>query len=317
MRSTEHETWTEYHWEKGDLVRLRRATSGHGVFQAKAGAWGVVGDDRDGYWLKLDLNGYSERHDGYGNGGSASRFDLIPWVREPADDEAIRRNVADALKTLSRPCGKVVARRDGRGVNLTVPTTGIMSSASITVTNPCLPDLLPHVGSGGASPDDLPDIDWRLNAIGHAFLDDLGWSGTESLAGGGNAFKLSRERRGAFVIEDLGTGIVHRITNPLADRLHRANARQVGMLHDGDMPDIARRSIPYPRTLRRDPATGLAVVETDKTGIEIRFRDRAPLGLDGPDATRTRSACRRIMDISKWILIRHEEEPVEDASPRP
>lgn len=303
MKSTDHGTWTEYTWEKGDLVRLRKPGSRimHS-FDLPAGEFGLVVDDRDGYHVGISLHGYSRGIDSVAAHATMSRYDLEPWVREPRDEPAILRNVVETLRrlawTTNARTGQVSGGRIeivGDGINAMRGRSGFRIALAVLET------ALPYLGDGTGRADDPHGIDWTPNAAAHDLLDHEGCHASISLPGGGNAFDLAYDRRGVFTIRDLGTGLAGSFEGDDALRLLEANRTEVGILHDGRMPEIARRHLAYPRSLRNEPWNGLAVVEIDEVAVEVRRGGETVGRADGAEAHEIRRACRRISDLPAWF----------------
>lgn len=301
MRSVAHETWTEYHWDKGDMVRLKKDKGREGEWNhVPAGAFGrVVGGDD--YMMEISLHGYSNVEDSIKGFVRASRFDLIPWERSPEDEEAIERNARSVIQQLAWTEVVTVNRSapdrvsfegyamNGAGVRQGIRTNDLVLSA----VRPYLVEIDPTVKG---------QPHWLLNEKAHEFLDSMDEPRERKLAGGGNRFEFHWDRRGAFTIKDLGTGLTHLFEGDKAYALVEANRREVRWLHDNKMPEIAREAIPYPRSLRieRSKNEGLAVVELDERDLEIRRGDETAT-FTGDDAKAIRQACGRIQNLGKWL----------------
>lgn len=303
MKSTDHGTWTEYEWEKGDLVRLAKPGSPilHG-FDMPAGEFGVVVDDRDRYLVGISLHGYSRGFDSSAARATMSRFELEPWIREPRDEPAILRNVVETLRRLSW----MTNARTGtvsRG-RIEIVGDGIISMlgrSGFDINSIVLETALPYLGDGQGGADEPLGIVWKPNAAAHDLLDREGCRASISLPGGGSAFDLAYDRRGVFTIRDLGTGLAGSFEGDDALRLLEANRAEVGIIHNGRMPEIARRHLAYPRSLRNEPWNGLAVVETDEVAVEVRRGGETIGRADGAEAREIRRACRRIADLPAWF----------------
>lgn len=317
MKKIEHETWTEYGWEVGDLVRLKKDEPSRlrWLDPAKAGEFGVVTDIRDGYFVGVSLHGFSRPEDSIGGGVRISRFDLVPWEREPRDEPALRERVLELVKVLAwqtqaKPrqaeAGRVCLR--GRQVSL------MGGDRSFYVNKAVLADALPYLGDGRGSPDRLDAMRFDVNAAGHALLDAAGSRRTVGLAGGGGLFELAWDRTGKFRVKDLLTDREHEIGGAEGLRLLEENRRQVGLITDGRMPDIVREAIPYPRALRGQRDMG--VVETSPDAVELRRGDDVS-AIEGGAAKLLRRACKRVRDLSRWIDAHPEIIPGPADSPAP
>lgn len=301
MRSIAHETWTEYHWDKGDMVRLKTSKGREGRWDhVPAGAFGrVVGGDD--YMMEISLHGYSNAEDSISGFVRVSRFDLLPWERSAEDEEAIQRNVRAVIGQLAWMELSGIERSapdrvsfDGYGLN------GVGVRQSVRTNDLVLSALRPYLVDIvlGASPQPR----WLLNEKAHALLDSMDVPAEHGLAGGGNCFKLHWGRRGSFRIVDLGTGMSHVFEGDKARELVQANRREVRWLHDNKMPQIAREALPYPRSLRIEPGRqeSLVVVELDEGEVEIR-QDGGSRTFSGEEAKAIRQACRRVNDLGKWL----------------
>lgn len=301
MRSIAHETWTEYHWEKGDMVRLKKDKGAEGKWDhVPAGAFGrVVGTDD--YMVEVSLHGYWGAEDSIRGFVRASQFDLVPWERSPEDEEAIQHNALYVIRQLSwmevtsvlRSAPDRVAFEgyslNGAGVRVGVRTNDLVLSA----VRPYLVEI---------DPDASPQPRWLLNDKAHALLDSLDELAVRRLAGGGACFELHWSRRGVFSIKDLGTGETRAFEGEKAQELIEANRREVRWLHDNGMARIAREAIPYPRSLRIDRSNDetLVVVELDETDLEIR-RGADTATFTGEAAAAIRRACGPIKNLGRWL----------------
>lgn len=301
MRSIAHDTWTEYHWDKGDMVRLKTAKGVEGKWDhVPAGAFGrVVGGDD--YMMEISLHGYSNVEDSIKGFVRASRFDLVPWERSPEDEEAIQRNARSVVRQLAWMEVATVTRSAPDRVSFEgYSLNGVGVREGIRTNDLVLSAVRPHLV--GIDPASAPQPRWLLNEEAHALLDSMDEPRELRLAGGGNRFELHWNRRGAFKIKDLGTDLTHVFEGEKARELVEANRREVRWLHDNDMPRIAREALPYPRSLRieRTKDETLAVVELDESDLEIRRGDEA-VTYSGEDAKAIRQACKRIKDLGKWL----------------
>lgn len=297
MKAIQHPTWTQYEWENGDLVRLKKPNGGLGSWDHKeAGEFGQITDARSQHYIEISHHGYTKTSDSIAGYSRAYHSDLVPWVQEPHDEAHLEARAIEVLKSLAW-LDVIESTHHPKAGTTTIVGHGLNSmtgTRSIPVRDPVLPYLLPYLGSGEIV--ERP-IDWRVNEAGHALLDSLDERLETSLAGGGNFYKLAWNRRGTFTIEDKGTDTVQTFEGEKAHALLVANRTNVGMLHDGKMPIIAREALDYPRTLRMG---NLKVVELDEIEVEIHHPDGVAV-FEGKHAKEIRRACVRVNDLLKWF----------------
>ncbi len=299
MKSTQHETCTEYHWEQGDMVRLKTGRNEGRWDEVKAGEFGRVLKGRDTYFVDVSMHGFSRGPDSIGAFCSVSSYDLEPWVRAPEDEAAIAANVEHLV-------GRLAWRTDARGrvdaegrVSVEGRSVGGVGPDSPIPTNMLvLADALRYLGDGTGSVDRIEAVDWTVNEAGNALLDAAGRRATVGLAGGGTAFRMEWDRRGRFLCKDICTEREHVFEGAEARRLLAANRREVGWIHDGRMPMIMRDSLDYPRTLRN--GGGAVVVELDAGSVEVRRGEEA-FHAEGEEAKLVRRACQRVSRMDRWL----------------
>lgn len=302
VKVTEHETWTHYEFEVGDLVRLKRDERGLGSWDHKeAGEFGRVVDAGSQHYLGISHHGFTKASDSIAGRSNVSSYQLVPWVMEPGDEVHLKARAIEALKALAWidvTAVKHDERTDwfelaGHGLSLMHGTRAAM------IRGAALPYLMPYLGTGEVA--DRP-TEWKLNESGQALLDSMGIPHEMELAGGGNSFKLTWGRRGTFSIHDKGTGSVQTFQGEKARDLMAANRDNVRTLHDGRMPEIARLALDYPRTLRMG---NLKVVELDPVEVEVTHPEGTAV-FEGAHAKDIRRACSRVKDLRKWFDARIE-----------
>lgn len=306
MKSTQHETWTEYDWEPGDLVRLKTGRNEGRWDEVRAGEFGRVLKGDDSYFVDVSLHGLSRGPDSIAALCRISRYDLEPWVRAPEDEAAIAANVEKLVADLAWRTG-ASGKADAEG-RVRIEGRAVMSvgpDSYVTTNTVVLGDALRYLGDGAGSVDRIGGVDWTVNEAGHALLDAAGRRATTVLAGGGNAFEMEWDRRGRFLAKDRCTGRELAFEGVEAMRLLDANRREVGWLHDGRMPAIMREALGYPRTLRNGGDGGVTVIESDADTVEVRHAGEV-FRAEGEEAKLVRRACQRVTHLGKWLDARPE-----------
>lgn len=297
MKAIQHPTWTQYEWENGDLVRLKKPNGGLGSWDHKeAGEFGRVTDARSQHYLEVSHHGYTKSSDSIAGYSRVSSYDLLPWLQEPRDEEALKARAIEVLNAIAWMDVIESSYHQETGTT-TIVGHGLNSmtgTRSVPIRAPALPYLLPYLGSGRVV--DRP-TEWHLNEAGHALLDSLDVRHETSLAGGGGVYDFAWNRRGTFTIKDKGTDTVQTFKGEKAYNLLVANRTNVRMLHDGKMRDVAREALDYPRTLRMG---NLKVIELDETEVEVRHPDGDAV-FEGNHAKEIRRACGRVNDLLKWF----------------
>lgn len=297
MKVIQHETWSKYEWENGDLVRLTKPESGLGSWDRKeAGEFGRVTDARSQHYIQISHHGYTKGSDSIAGFSRAFSSNLVPWVQEPRDEAHLKARAIEVLNALAwlDVIGSTHHPETGTTTVVGHGLNAMTGTRSIPVKDPALPYLLPYLASGEVV--ERPK-EWWLNEAGHALLDSLGVRHETSLAGGGNVYEFAWNRRGVFTIKDKGTGTTQTFEGEKAYRLLVANRTNVRMMHDGKMPDIAREMLDYPRTLRMG---NLKVVELDEAEVEVHHPDGNAV-FEGQHAKEIRRACGRVNDLLKWF----------------
>lgn len=300
MKIVQHDTWTEYQWERGDLVRLKRPeVSAYRGYGARAGDWGIVTSCRDSYYVEVSCHGYSRTMDSICGFANASKFDLQPWVRTPEDESAIERNIVDTLYRIAWLHGKIVTDHDHHSLSLHGRSISGGYHSRLCIRRLLLPELSRYILGASAEIDPL-SWSWTINEAGHTLLDQHQLQTTIGLPGGGNAFRLKFDRRGIVTVRDAGTAVEHEFTGAHAARLIDTRMVEVGVLTDGKFPLAIRKALPYPRSFRYDPHIGLAIIEVAPDEFAVHHLGRS-IGTVTTHAAALRRGCRKIVDLLSWI----------------
>lgn len=289
-------------WRPGDLVRIVDADSARARHSpALAGQWGVVVEHESDFSVWIDRAGYSLPLWAPG-GASVFASSLVPWKREPADETALRDNLLAVLKDLAFNRIDDIVRDEDGGLaisSVSIPNGYLLRGATIHANKVLAAELAPYL-----------DVD-RLKESAGRLLDENGFPRSRTLPGGGNNFRVSYCRDGQVAVQDLGTGTVHGFIGEAAEKIVEARLAEVGWNTDGRFPALLRSMLPFPRTLRRDPISGLVVLEMSANHLEVRRPGEDAVTFRDEHAGSLARACRRVGDLSSWIEERLASSPAE------